>query len=828
MDGDFDSSWLVLSSAIKEIHRKDASRLSFEELYRTAYTLVIRKHGRRLYDSVKQEIRSHLRGVLNAILMPKHKRPTVLVPSTPAAPQPLAPSSDSTLIKPLSASTNAPDTLVNPALSEPNVELLTSLLTVWSDHCTCMRMISDILMYLDRVYSREAKVPLIYDAGLSIFRDVMFNSDIENDVYYTILGLLRKDRDGITADRSIIRSVVSMLEYLPDTSLMGNSIYIGRFEPLLFQDTEKYYEDAAGNLLLNNHNASIYIHKTKGWIQDEVERCSMYLLSSSLNRLQEGVQRVLISERFPEVLNYTETGFRQWVQSDQYGDIKLTYELYGMVTTAYEVVNEILKTCVVEWGSEINSQAKVSLQSAKQAKSGKNDKDDEGDAAKGKGKSAKSKTDSISPTTIAIQWVKKVLKLKDKFEQITTRSLCSNSSICANVDDSFSLFINKNTKVSEYLSLFIDDNLKKSLKGKSDSEIEETLEKSVVLFRFIADKDVFENYYKAHLAKRLLNSKSLSEDIEKNLISKLKMEIGTSYTSKLDGMFRDMKLSKEMMVKYKEKKQDASITENGTNTDNPLPVRKNNEVDISVNVLTSTFWPTSVVSTQMKCNFPPEIESARESFEKFYFSLHSGRKLSWNPNLGTADVKVRFNKRVHEINMPTLAMIILMQFTELSDETGLTFDQLAEATNIPKGELVRHLQSLAVAPRTRILRKVPMSKDVKPTDKFYFNSKFESNTTRFKVLTVASSNKLENDAEKSSTLAKVEQSRKLETDAAIVRIMKARKTLEHAVLVSEVVKQLAPRFKPEPQLIKSRIDNLLEREYLERDSEKRSIYNYLA
>lgn len=105
------------------------------------------------------------------------------------------------------------------------------------------------------------------------------------------------------------------------------------------------------------------------------------------------------------------------------------------------------------------------------------------------------------------------------------------------------------------MSLFIDDNLKKSLKGKSDSEIEEILEKSVSLFRFIADKDVFENYYKAHLAKRLLNSKSLSEDIEKNLISKLKMEIGTSYTSKLDGMFRDMKLSKDMMDKYKEQKR---------------------------------------------------------------------------------------------------------------------------------------------------------------------------------------------------------------------------------------------------------------------------------
>lgn len=834
MEGDFDTSWSILSSAIREIHRKDASRLSFEELYRTAYTLVIRKHGKRLYESVKLEIKSHLKTVVETVLVPKFKISGVHSATSATSLDIPAGSSSALETKGLAS----PSFASNSAINEPNIEFLTCILSIWNDHCICMRMISDILMYLDRVYSREAKVPLIYDVGLSIFRDAIFNSPLQNEIYYTILGLLRQDRDGITADRPVIRSVVSMFEYLPDTFLMGDSIYIGRFEPLLLKDTEKYYGNAADNLLSNNHNTSIYIQKTKAWIDDELERCNMYLLSSSVPKLQDSIQRVLITDRFPEVLRFKETGFRKWIESDHYTDLKLAYDLYGLVTTTFDVMSQILKTCVEEWGTEINQQAKAALQSVKQSKSSSKPEKGKDGAEKGKqskSKSAKGKTDTLSPTAIAIQWVEKVLELKEKFQRIIVQSLNTNSIIYASVDESFSAFINKNQKVSEYLSLFIDDNLKKSLKGKSDSEIEEILEKSVSLFRFIADKDVFENYYKAHLAKRLLNSKSLSEDIEKNLISKLKMEIGTSYTSKLDGMFRDMKLSKDMMDKYKEqkKKQHADLTQ-GSSSDAaqaataPPANRKNPDIDISVNVLTSTFWPASVVSTQLKCNFPPQIEATRDDFERFYFSLHSGRKLAWNPNLGTADVKVRFNKRVHEINMPTLAMIILLQFSEITDDTGLTFDQLEEATNIPKNELTRHLQSLAVAPRTRILKKVPMSKDIKPTDKFYFNPKFESNMARFKVLTVASSNKLETDSEKSSTLAKLEQSRKLETDAAIVRIMKARKTLEHAVLVSEVVKQLASRFKPEPQLIKACIDSLLEREYLERDSDKRSVYNYLA
>ena len=45
----------------------------------------------------------------------------------------------------------------------------------------------------------------------------------------------------------------------------------------------------------------------------------------------------------------------------------------------------------------------------------------------------------------------------------------------------------------------------------------------MVLFRYLQEKDVFERYYKQHLAKRLLLNKSLSDDSEKNMITKLKV-----------------------------------------------------------------------------------------------------------------------------------------------------------------------------------------------------------------------------------------------------------------------------------------------------------------
>ena len=76
-----------------------------------------------------------------------------------------------------------------------------------------------------------------------------------------------------------------------------------------------------------------------------------------------------------------------------------------------------------------------------------------------------------------------------------------------------------------------------------DQEVEIVLDKAMILFRYLEEKDVFERYYKQHLAKRLLLNKSTSDDAEKNMISRLKTECGCQFTCKLEGMFKDISIS---------------------------------------------------------------------------------------------------------------------------------------------------------------------------------------------------------------------------------------------------------------------------------------------
>ena len=64
-------------------------------------------------------------------------------------------------------------------------------------------------------------------------------------------------------------------------------------------------------------------------------------------------------------------------------------------------------------------------------------------------------------------------------------------------------------------------------------------------------KDVFEAFYKKDLAKRLLLGRSASTDAEKNMITKLKTECGSQFTNKLEGMFKDTDLSRDIMMSFK-------------------------------------------------------------------------------------------------------------------------------------------------------------------------------------------------------------------------------------------------------------------------------------
>lgn len=179
-------------------------------------------------------------------------------------------------------------------------------------------------------------------------------------------------------------------------------------------------------------------------------------------------------------------------------------------------------------------------------------------------------------------------------------------------------------------------------------------------------------------------------------------------------------------------------------------------------------------------------------------------------------------------------MCILMLF---NSGDKLSFAEIQTLTGIPPDELTRHLLSLA-HPQVKILLKNPPGKACAPDHRFKYNTKYTSKLYRNKISVlskaaagVATESNTDtaaadaagscSSAAASAVPAAVAESRKYSVEAAIVRIMKSRKTLDHNLLVSEVVRQLSNKFPVETPFIKKRIEALIEREYLERDANNR-------
>ncbi|PIC47882.1 hypothetical protein B9Z55_007064 [Caenorhabditis nigoni] len=242
-----------------------------------------------------------------------------------------------------------------------------------------------------------------------------------------------------------------------------------------------------------------------------------------------------------------------------------------------------------------------------------------------------------------------------------------------------------------------------------------------------------------------------------------------------------------------------------------------------------------------------------EVFTAFYTEKHRGRKLTINTLLGHADVKATFYpppkapKSNEEdgsglskvggepmgrqpenkiLQVTTHQMIILLQFNQ---HNVISCQQLLDDLKIPEKELKRCLYSLALSKSSqRILtRKGPKGRNlIDMSDEFVVNDNFQSKLTRVKVQMV--SGKMESEPEIQETRQQVEDDRKLEVEAAIVRTMKTRKRLSHNNLVTEVTQQLRHRFMPSPTIIKERIETLIEREFLQRDEHDHRSYSYMA
>ncbi|KAL6767991.1 CUL3 [Auxenochlorella protothecoides x Auxenochlorella symbiontica] len=712
----FDTNWALLENAIKEINNHNASRLSFEQLYRTAYQLVVDKFGHRLYAAVREAEAEYLRGVAERL-----------------------------------------DLLPSPSF-------LPGLKYEWERHMKSMGVIRAFLLYMERMYiPNQPQLAPLNQLGLDLWRDGVVRAPrIAPRARALLLEAVARDRGGELVDASLLKAITSM--YMD----LGPVVYRDDFETPFLEQTSLFYAAEAASLL-QAADCPAYLAAAARRLEEERARAQAYLCPASAPRLLGAVERALIGDQLPALLDLPGTGLVPMLRARQYDDLHVLYRLAARVPGGPVLVQEAL-------GAHLREAGKALVTDPERAKD-------------------------------PLAFVQRLLEERDVWENLVDKAFAGDRQFVYTVNRAFEAFLNLNPRSPEYISLYMDDKLRRGLKGTSEEELESALDKAILLFRFLQEKDVFERYYKQHLAKRLLQGRISSDDAERSLLVKLKTECGYQFTSKLESMFTDVKTSRDMMAEFRA---------------HPAACAGNLELDLSVQVLTTGSWPAQN-SQAVHCVLPREVEAATDAFRQFYTSAHSGRKLTWQPGMGTAEIKANFGGKRHELSCNTHQMVVLMLF---NDSDRLTTREILAATQVPDAELRRVLQSLACVKGKNVLRKEPMSKEIGDADVFSVNDSFQSRLYKVKIGMVVAQR--ESDEGKEETRERVEEDRKPQIEAAIVRIMKARKQLSHNSIVSEVTRQLAVRFIPNQQVIKKRIESLIERDFMERDATDRTLYRYIA
>ncbi|XP_071069526.1 cullin-4B-like [Dasypus novemcinctus] len=621
----------------------------------------------------------------------------------------------------------------------------------WQDHGRQMVMIRNIFLFLDRTYVFQISVlSSIWDMGLELFKSfIICDQKVQSRTIEGILLLIEKERNGGMVDRCLIQRLLTMLSDL--------QIYQESFENKFLEESSSFYA-AEGKKLVQKREIPGCLYHIKKLLEEEVDRVRIYLRLNTQKLLIAIVEKQLLGEHLSAVL---QKGLSYLLDENRTEDLSLLYQLFSRVECGVQVLLHHWIDYIKKIGSTIV-------------------------------------TNPEKDNTM----IQELLDFKDKIDFIIDTSFLKNEKFIVAMKEAFETFINKRpNKPAELLAKYIDSKLRAGNKEATDEELEELLDKIIIIFRFIYGKDVFEAFYKKDLAKRLLLGKSASVDAEKSMLSKLKKECGTAFTNKLQGMFKDMELSKDIMIQLKHYMRSHNIPGN---------------IELTVNILTTSFWPVYVPK---EIQLPREMEKLQENFKNFYLSKHSGRKLQWQSTLGHCVLRAEFKKGKKELQVSLFQTLVLLMFNE-GDEFSL--EEIKATTGVEDRELRRTLQSLACG-RAKVLIKIPKSRDVEDGDKFSCNEEFKHKLFKIKINQIQMKEPIE---ERAVTTERVFQDRQYQIDAAIVRIMKIRKTLNHNVLVTELYNQL--KFALKPSDLKKRIESLIERDYMERDKENSNQYKYIA
>lgn len=708
----------------------------------------------------------------------------------------------------------------------------------WVIYKSAAEYLDKLFNYLNTQHLKKIKRPMqsdsdqvcqpgleVKDLCLFLWKQEMI-APLKGHIVYLLMQEIELDRRGMSVNQKIVNGVIHSLaeveEYKKEDTLEH---YRNAFEKPFLAATGEYYKVEAERYR-NELNCSNYMRKVLQLIDLETLRCTKFIHNSSKDKVISEIRARMIADHSKFLHNESE----HMVASDCWQDLHAMYKLLKPIEGG-------LKTLIQQVQSRITQ---IGLDTIKQV------------------------TSSSNPPKA---FVESFIQVYKKHSELIGSIFNSDQVFVGALDKACSAIINHRInpqqpcRSPELLAKYCDSLLRKpssssaqsgnAIKNLSESEIDEKLSLSIIVFKYIDDKDIFQKFYAKNMARRLIFSQLASMEAEESMINKLKQVCGYEFTAKLQRMFTGIGVSNEQREKFNQY------------------LRKNNielGISFSIYILQVGSWPLGQ-SPITNFALPDIFAKSVKAFEDYYYSTFNGRVLTWLYHHCTADLKFCYTlKKQYFVSMQTFHAAILLLFENVDE---LTYDMISKATQLSDDQLSKHLQgllevkilliadelnpegpqtqltesastSVKLEPGSSVTLTKPKSEETAPIQNSYnftpdtrirLNLDFSSKRAKFKIAVIQRDTQYQQTREQSEseqTHSSIDEDRKLYIQAAIVRVMKSRRYSKHNHLIQEVIGLTKGHFNPSVPMIKKCIEILVEKQYLERGTEAADEYKYIA
>lgn len=373
----------------------------------------------------------------------------------------------------------------------------------------------------------------------------------------------------------------------------------------------------------------------------------------------------------------------------------------------------------------------------------------------------------------------------------------------------------------EFIAKSLASHMEKILREKQSSkeivdQMDEKLADSTHLFKFINNKELFEELYKRDLNRRLLQNRAYHMDKELDCIKAFKENTGDRLVRHMETMIEDINTSKTEIEEFY-KSSESSFVKNMFSNDG-----------FTVNVLSDFAWP-SIPPENVK--LPNDMLKAQEAFQNHYSSRHKKQILKWVPRRDSCTISATFNSGKKELLLDLFQTAVVVLFNDISDDEYLTFAEIEKKTEMVSASLENVLRSLIYG-KAAILLRLGNGPDVRPIDKnvpFSANDRFSVNlnfSDKSKRIQLIGSVRFAAPSEPRKASNKVND-RSLELMVAINRVMKIERDMELKDLFYEVSKMTEKRGLIQISDMKKPLEMLLDQNALKRDENNNDLFHYV-